>query len=101
MRRAAQALLADESEAAGGWLRTGDLGFLWRGELYIAGRIKDMVIVRGRNIYPNDLEDCLRASGHPLVLARTLSSTESLGFWGPVTGWTSALRWGRGMGSTL
>jgi len=28
-----------------------------------------MIIVRGRNIYPNDLEDCLRASGHPLVRA--------------------------------
>ena len=62
-----QARLAGEGETSGGWLRTGDLGFLWRGELYIAGRIKDMVIIRGRNIYPNDLEDCLRASGHPLV----------------------------------
>lgn len=62
-----QARLAGEGEPSGGWLRTGDLGFLWRGELYIAGRIKDMVIIRGRNIYPNDLEDCLRASGHPLV----------------------------------
>lgn len=63
-----QARLAGEAGGAG-WLRTGDLGFLWRGELYITGRIKDMIIVRGRNIYPNDLEDCLRASGHPLVRA--------------------------------
>jgi len=41
-----QARLAGEAGGAG-WLRTGDLGFLWRGELYITGRIKDMIIVRG------------------------------------------------------
>ncbi|CAN0505391.1 unnamed protein product, partial [Laminaria digitata] len=40
----------------GGYLRTGDLGFLWDGELYICGRIKDLVIVRGRNHYPQDIE---------------------------------------------
>ena len=38
------------------WLRTGDLGFLHEGELYVAGRIKDLLIVRGRNVYPQDLE---------------------------------------------
>ncbi|MFM0502678.1 amino acid adenylation domain-containing protein [Paraburkholderia caffeinilytica] len=38
------------------WLRTGDLGFLHDGELYVAGRIKDLLIVRGRNLYPQDLE---------------------------------------------
>ncbi|WP_297353511.1 AMP-binding protein, partial [Paraburkholderia sp.] len=38
------------------WLRTGDLGFLHEGELYVAGRIKDLLIVRGRNLYPQDLE---------------------------------------------
>jgi len=38
------------------WLRTGDLGFLREGELYVAGRIKDLLIVRGRNLYPQDLE---------------------------------------------
>jgi acyl-CoA synthetase (AMP-forming)/AMP-acid ligase II len=38
------------------WLRTGDLGFVWAGELFVAGRIKDLVIVRGRNHYPQDLE---------------------------------------------
>ncbi|MDR5852260.1 non-ribosomal peptide synthetase [Caballeronia sp. LZ003] len=38
------------------WLRTGDLGFMHEGELYIAGRIKDVLIVRGRNLFPQDLE---------------------------------------------
>ncbi|MFT6100726.1 MAG: amino acid adenylation domain-containing protein, partial [Arenicella sp.] len=38
------------------YLRTGDLGFKFRGELYITGRIKDLIIVKGKNYYPNDLE---------------------------------------------
>ncbi len=38
------------------WLRTGDLGFLSGGELFIVGRIKDLLIVRGRNHYPDDIE---------------------------------------------
>jgi amino acid adenylation domain-containing protein len=38
------------------WLRTGDLGFVHAGQLYIAGRRKDLIIVRGQNIYPQDVE---------------------------------------------
>jgi fatty acid CoA ligase FadD28 len=38
------------------WLRTGDLGFFSEGELFIVGRIKDLLIVRGRNHYPDDIE---------------------------------------------
>ena len=38
------------------WLRTGDLGFLHAGELYVAGRRKDLIIVRGHNLYPQDIE---------------------------------------------
>jgi acyl-CoA synthetase (AMP-forming)/AMP-acid ligase II len=46
-----------EGSAAGGlWLRTGDLGVYLDGELYVTGRIKDLVIVDGRNHYPQDLE---------------------------------------------
>jgi fatty-acyl-CoA synthase len=41
-----------------GWLHTGDLGYLHAGELYLAGRIKDLVIIGGRNIYPEDVEHC-------------------------------------------
>jgi acyl-CoA synthetase (AMP-forming)/AMP-acid ligase II len=38
------------------WLRTGDLGFLHGGELFVSGRIKDVLIRRGRNFYPQDIE---------------------------------------------
>jgi fatty-acyl-CoA synthase len=38
------------------WLFTGDLGYTVDGEIFICGRLKDMIIVRGRNFYPNDLE---------------------------------------------
>jgi fatty-acyl-CoA synthase len=40
----------------GGWLRTGDLGYLADGDLFVCGRKKDMIIVHGRNYYPQDLE---------------------------------------------
>ncbi|HTU45301.1 MAG TPA: amino acid adenylation domain-containing protein [Bryobacteraceae bacterium] len=48
------AMLEDTNE--GPFLRTGDLGFLERGELFITGRIKDLIVVRGRNCYPTDIE---------------------------------------------
>src|SRR5690606_22622217 len=38
------------------WLRTGDLGCLRSGELYVTGRLKDMLIIRGHNLYPQDIE---------------------------------------------
>jgi acyl-CoA synthetase (AMP-forming)/AMP-acid ligase II len=40
----------------GRYLRTGDLGFVRSGELFVTGRIKDLIIVNGRNIYPQDVE---------------------------------------------
>ncbi len=38
------------------WLHTGDLGYLAGGRLFVCGRVKDIVIVRGRNYYPSDIE---------------------------------------------
>ncbi|HMI92963.1 MAG TPA: acyl-CoA synthetase, partial [Polyangiales bacterium] len=39
-----------------GWLYTGDLGYLAGGNVYVCGRIKDLIIIRGANFYPQDLE---------------------------------------------
>jgi fatty-acyl-CoA synthase len=39
-----------------GWFKTGDLGYISKGELYISGRKKDLIIVGGKNIYPQDIE---------------------------------------------
>jgi acyl-CoA synthetase (AMP-forming)/AMP-acid ligase II/acyl carrier protein len=44
------------SFTADGWLRTGDLGLIHQGELYISGRAKEIIFVNGQNYYPHDLE---------------------------------------------
>lgn len=48
----------------GPFLRTGDLGFLQEGELFVTGRLKDLIIVRGVNYYPQDIERTVQQS-HP------------------------------------
>jgi fatty-acyl-CoA synthase len=48
-----KALPGDEG---GPWLHTGDLGYIASGRLFVCGRVKDIVIVRGRNYYPSDIE---------------------------------------------
>jgi acyl transferase domain-containing protein/acyl-CoA synthetase (AMP-forming)/AMP-acid ligase II/NADPH:quinone reductase-like Zn-dependent oxidoreductase/NAD(P)-dependent dehydrogenase (short-subunit alcohol dehydrogenase family)/acyl carrier protein len=59
-----RARLADSGD--GPYLRTGDLGFLNVGEVYIAGRKKDLIIIRGRNHYPQDIEYTVETS-HPAL----------------------------------
>ena len=53
------AYLQDTQE--GPFLRTGDLGFINRGELFFTGRLKDMIVIKGRNHYPQDLEKTVEA----------------------------------------
>ncbi|GHH60159.1 fatty acyl-AMP ligase [Kitasatospora indigofera] len=50
-----------EGPDAAGWLRTGDLGVLDEGQLYVTGRLKEMVIINGRNLYPHDVERAVQA----------------------------------------
>ncbi len=63
----------DPSQA---YLRTGDLGFLLDEELFIVGRIKDLLIIRGRNVHPHDLEHAAE-SAHP-KLRRNCSAAFSV-----------------------
>ena len=55
-------VLAGDPAGAEVYLRTGDLGFLHEGELYVCGRIKDLIIIRGVNYYPQDIETIVEAS---------------------------------------
>ncbi|SEG84343.1 amino acid adenylation domain-containing protein [Actinacidiphila yanglinensis] len=55
-----------EDEPGTRYLRTGDLGYLSGGELHVSGRLKDLVIIRGRNHYPQDIEESAEAA-HPAL----------------------------------
>jgi fatty acid CoA ligase FadD21 len=63
-----------------GWLRTGDQGFVSEGDLFIVGRIKDMLIVRGRNYYPEDIEATVQqiTRGRVAAIAVSDEQTEKL-----------------------
>lgn len=54
------------TESEGPFLRTGDLGFLWEGELYFVARQKEMILLDGTNIWPHDLEETIESS-HSLL----------------------------------
>ncbi|WP_284231416.1 AMP-binding protein [Mycobacterium antarcticum] len=76
------ATLADASPGtpATPWLRTGDLGFVHEGGLFIVGRMKDLLIVRGRNHYPEDIEATVQeiTRGRVAALAVSVKGTEEL-----------------------
>src|SRR5271169_3158986 len=57
-----RARLVDDTPYEDGYLRTGDIGFFHGGELYVCGRIKDMIILRGQNYYPHDIENVVEKS---------------------------------------
>ncbi len=62
--RTFQAYTAGSGE--GPFMRTGDLGFLQQGEVFITGRLKDLIIIRGRNHYPQDIEETVQGC-HPAL----------------------------------
>ncbi len=55
------ARIAGEPDNSRSYLRTGDLGFLHEGEIFICGRLKDMIIIHGTNYYPQDIEAIIEA----------------------------------------
>jgi len=64
----------------GPWLRTGDLGVIWQNELFIVGRIKDLLIVDGRNHYPDDIETTIQKinKGRAAAISIADGSSEQL-----------------------
>lgn len=56
------------ADSTGGYLRTGDIGLVSGGELFILGRHKDLIILCGRNLYPDDVEQ-IALSAHPGIFA--------------------------------
>ncbi|MFD9116317.1 fatty acyl-AMP ligase [Streptomyces bottropensis] len=60
------AVPAEGTAAPGGWLRTGDLGTVLDGQLLVTGRLKDLIVVDGRNHYPQDVEATAQET-HPAV----------------------------------
>jgi fatty acid CoA ligase FadD21 len=76
------AMLVDPSPGTpdGPWLRTGDQGFISEGELFIVGRIKDLLIIHGRNHYPEDIEATIQeiTRGRVAAISVPLNSTEKL-----------------------
>ncbi|MDZ4268418.1 MAG: AMP-binding protein [Mycobacterium sp.] len=76
------ATIVDPSPGTPGepWLRTGDLGFLHQGDLFIVGRIKDLLIIRGSNHYPEDIEATVQeiTRGRVAAIAVPVNSTEKL-----------------------
>jgi len=61
-----QAYMADTK--AGPFLRTGDLGFVHDGQLFVTGRLKEMILIQGRNHYPQDIEQTV-ANCHPAIVS--------------------------------
>lgn len=64
----------------GPWLRTGDQGFVYESELFIVGRIKDLLIIRGRNHYPEDIEATVQeiTGGRVAAISVPVSGTEKV-----------------------
>jgi acyl-CoA synthetase (AMP-forming)/AMP-acid ligase II len=65
--------LARLESGEGPFLRTGDLGFFRDGQLFVAGRLKDMMIIRGRNLYPQDIERTVEEA-HPAIHATCVAA---------------------------
>ena len=61
------ASIADDDAGAGSFLRTGDLGFVSEGQLFVTGRLKDLIIIRGTNYHPQDIESTVERAHRALA----------------------------------
>ncbi|GAB1815961.1 fatty-acid--AMP ligase FAAL21/FadD21 [Mycobacterium sp. MUNTM1] len=81
-RRTFGGVLADAPPGTpeGPWLRTGDLGFICEDEMFIVGRMKDLLIVYGRNHYPEDIESTVQriTGGRVAAISVPVDDTEKL-----------------------
>lgn len=97
-RGLAARLLGGEPELQGGYFRTGDLGFIYQGDLYVTGRLKELIIIRGRNYFPQDIEATI-SQAVPGVVGRVVALCidsplgESLGVVAEVARHTPADDW--------
>ena len=79
-----EVFLAETADGDGPFLRTGDLGFIYEEQMFVAGRLKDMIIVRGVNKYPQDIEetteqaDDVMTSGVAAAFAHEVNGREQL-----------------------
>jgi acyl-CoA synthetase (AMP-forming)/AMP-acid ligase II len=69
-----QGQLADSDK--GPYLRTGDLGFVRENQVYVTGRLKDLIIIAGRNHYPSDIELTVQNSGAPVRLGASVAVSQ-------------------------
>ncbi|WP_445374997.1 aminotransferase class I/II-fold pyridoxal phosphate-dependent enzyme [Photorhabdus tasmaniensis] len=67
------------SDNKGPYLRSGDLGFLFDDELYISGRIKDLIIIRGKNHYPQDIENTSHMTDPSLISGGSIAFSDDKG----------------------
>lgn len=71
--------MASEAAITDGWYRTGDLGFVHEGELFVCGRKKEMLIVHGRNYYAHDIEAIVSSIAHVKPGRAVVFSVEDTG----------------------
>jgi len=78
-REVFHARLIGDSQRNESYLRTGDLGFIFKGELYVCGRAKDTIIIRGQNYYPQDIETIVESTSNLLRKDRVVAFEISQG----------------------
>jgi acyl-CoA synthetase (AMP-forming)/AMP-acid ligase II/acyl carrier protein len=75
VQETAEVFAAHTADGRGPFLRTGDLGFIHGDDLFVSGRLKELIILRGRNLYPADIERGVEQSHAALASGKTAAFT--------------------------